>query len=393
MGVHKKPSRSRRSLAAGVLACLLWTCAMGLVHCRREPRFAPPEGPNAAYLRALEQFQGSEWEGARRSIDQALAQAPHDSQYLSLKGRILLNLGDEARAATLLRRSVEAGANDFDTQMALAEALDALDRPEEAVIYAGAAEGLRPDDPSARYAHGLLLLKLEQFREAAKTLAAASDLLPGEPRILLALSEAERALGWLDAAQASANSALESAAEATDSFAEDRELQVEALSALAETALLRGKAYARATAQAYCEEAVRTAAESADARILAAHACLAGGAPDLALQWLDRGPTAASPDALTIRAQALLDLGQEPARALADVESALQQAEPREWAHLFLLRGRALQMLGRAKEARQSFERAAKIPGAPPSVIREASRRLEALRGNGELRMAPLRPV
>ncbi|MCG8461046.1 MAG: tetratricopeptide repeat protein [Holophagales bacterium] len=97
---------------------------------------------------------------------------------LSRAGRTLGCSGNAAEAAGLLRRAVEAGAQDWRTRYQLARELSFSDRPEQAIAVLEPLLGTELEPQQARSTHGFLGYVLEtqqRYAEAIEHYAAAGS--------------------------------------------------------------------------------------------------------------------------------------------------------------------------------------------------------------------------
>jgi tetratricopeptide (TPR) repeat protein len=168
-------------------------------------------GQYAAMLGLAElAFQRGDLAAAERLIRGAIAAAPRSAHAHASLGRHLAMQGQSEEAETSLLEAAQLDARLLRPRIDLADLYaTTLGRPQLAADYYRQAIALQPDHAGAHYGLGLVLERLGEPAEAARELAAAARLEPGNPlppvataRLHLrqrdlgaALEAADRALG------------------------------------------------------------------------------------------------------------------------------------------------------------------------------------------------------
>src|SRR3989337_2574765 len=104
--------------------------------------------------------------GARYEAERALAEHPDSPDLLELLGMIRCQLGDLEEGAALLRRALEKQPGRVATRQALATALLALGRGDEAEDVCR-PPGTEPPDLALERLRGYVLQSQERFADAA----------------------------------------------------------------------------------------------------------------------------------------------------------------------------------------------------------------------------------
>ncbi|HEY5723092.1 MAG TPA: sulfotransferase [Allosphingosinicella sp.] len=136
---------------------------------------------------------------ARKEAERALADHPDSPDLLQLLGMITCQLGDLGEGAALLRRALELEPAKVATRQALATALLALGRADEAEALCRPA-GDQPPDTALLRLRGYILQTQERFAEAAECYAGVVERDPGDWEILNNLGNARRSAGDLQGA-------------------------------------------------------------------------------------------------------------------------------------------------------------------------------------------------
>jgi Flp pilus assembly protein TadD len=110
--------------------------------------------------------------------------------------------GEPAGAEAALRRAVELNAGSYDAHKLLGLVLVQAGRGKEALVPLARAVELRSDDPRLLALLGAKYLEARRYPQAAETLVKAAAADPGNPEPHLFLSQAYRALGRREAAEA-----------------------------------------------------------------------------------------------------------------------------------------------------------------------------------------------
>lgn len=137
--------------------------------------------------------------GARFEAERALAEHPDSPDLLQLLGIIRCQLGDLEEGAALLRRALEKEPGRVATRQALATALLALGRGDEAEAVCR-LPGTEPPDLVLERLRGYILQTRERFAEAADCYAGVVERDPGDWEIWNNLGNARRSAGDLDGA-------------------------------------------------------------------------------------------------------------------------------------------------------------------------------------------------
>jgi tetratricopeptide (TPR) repeat protein len=148
-----------------------------------------PGNASARYADAQRRLAGRDPEGAVRSLEEAVAIAPHFSAAWNALGVIAFQTGDDARAETLFRKSLVADPGAFEPLVNLGGVLLKKNAPVDALLFNRRAVEDRPDDALANAQLGMTYFKLDQFDQAEQYLLAAERLDPAhfsQPQLFLA---------------------------------------------------------------------------------------------------------------------------------------------------------------------------------------------------------------
>jgi tetratricopeptide (TPR) repeat protein len=132
-------------------------------------RVADPD-PWRCRLRDALDLEAMDRKGARAAFEELAASAPEDLLHCESISRLafaLRNLGDEARATSLLRRAQRARPDDFWINFDLARSLMGAGQPDEAVRFYSAAVAIRPASELALHSLGDALRAAGRPDEAA----------------------------------------------------------------------------------------------------------------------------------------------------------------------------------------------------------------------------------
>ncbi len=154
-----------------------------------------PHDASAKYADAQKRLAGHDPEGAVRSLEEAVAIAPHFSAAWNALGVIAFQSGDDARAETMFRKSLSADPNAFEPLVNLGGVLLKRNAPVDALLFNRSAVKERPEDALANAQLGMTYFKLEQFDQAEPYLLAAQRLDPAhfsQPQLFLAAIYARR---------------------------------------------------------------------------------------------------------------------------------------------------------------------------------------------------------
>ncbi len=154
-----------------------------------------PHDASVKYAEAQKRLAGHDPEGAVRSLEEAVAIAPHFSAAWNALGVIAFQSGDDARAETLFRKSLSADPNAFEPLVNLGGVLLKRNAPVDALLFNQSAVKERPEDALANAQLGMNYFKMDQFDQAEPYLLAAQRLDPAQfsqPQIFLAAIYARR---------------------------------------------------------------------------------------------------------------------------------------------------------------------------------------------------------
>jgi tetratricopeptide (TPR) repeat protein len=168
----------------------------------------PAQG-DAGLQAAREDWQSGNPQGAIVRLKVALQATPDDAEARLLLGRIYLDIGDAAAAEQELMRARDAGADDFETRIALTEALTGLRQYARALEWTEA-----PTDASAAQRaqllglRGNILLIQGKESEAADAFRAATDADPNALRPMLGEASLQARRGDVEDARATIERAV-----------------------------------------------------------------------------------------------------------------------------------------------------------------------------------------
>lgn len=145
--------------------------------------------------------QQGDYEGAIRSLQQALALKPDVAEAHATLGLLHLKRGELAEAEAAFRAETRTHPNDLKALFNLATVLDLQGQGEEALALVRSVLQVKPDFADARYLLGKLLLAQGTTEEAAFQLEAAARLSPGDANIHYQLGQAYQKLGRTEAAR------------------------------------------------------------------------------------------------------------------------------------------------------------------------------------------------
>jgi tetratricopeptide (TPR) repeat protein len=163
-----------------------------------------PRSASMKYSDAQKRLAGRDPEGAIRSLEEAVAIAPHFSAAWNALGVIAFQTGDDARAESLFRKALAADPGSFEPLVNLGGVLlkksaatkdEAKDAAVDALLFNRSAVQERPEDALANAQLGMNYFKLDQFDQAEQYLLAAKRLDPAQfsqPQLFLAEIYARR---------------------------------------------------------------------------------------------------------------------------------------------------------------------------------------------------------
>jgi len=154
-----------------------------------------PRHAAAKYADAQRRLAGRDPEGAVRSLEEAVSIAPEYSAAWNALGVIAFQNGDDSRAQTFFRHSLEADPDAFEPLVNLGGALLKAGSATDALAFNQRAVHDRPEDALANVQLGMNYFKLGRFDEAEPYLLAAKRLDRAQfsqPQIFLAEIYARR---------------------------------------------------------------------------------------------------------------------------------------------------------------------------------------------------------
>ena len=135
-----------------------------------------PRHAAAKYADAQRRLAGRDPEGAVRSLEEAVSIAPEYSAAWNALGVIAFQNGDDSRAQTFFRHSLEADPNAFEPLVNLGGALLKTGSATDALPFNQRAVRDRPEDALANSQLGMNYFKLDRLDEAEPYLLAAKRL-------------------------------------------------------------------------------------------------------------------------------------------------------------------------------------------------------------------------
>ena len=159
-----------------------------------------PRSASVKYSDAQKRLAGRDPEGAVRSLEEAVAIAPHFSAAWNSLGVIAFQTGDDARAEILFRKALAAEPGAFEPLVNLGGVLlkksaGEKDAAIDALLFNRSAVQERPEDALANAQLGMNYFKLDQFDQAEQYLLEAKRLDPAQfsqPQLFLAEIYARR---------------------------------------------------------------------------------------------------------------------------------------------------------------------------------------------------------
>ncbi|MGH8182630.1 MAG: tetratricopeptide repeat-containing sulfotransferase family protein [Rhodanobacteraceae bacterium] len=163
----------------------------------------PPSPVTTRLLaRARREWEGREFDAARRSLDDVLALAPGDPKAVRMLGMVTRSQGDYARAVECFLQVLGTWPEDPFLRTELGLSLASLGDVEAATSHFRYACKLAPDSWSAWFNLGEVLWRQAHAEEAVAVLQRAVALEPQQIEARLALARAQASLGRIDAAVA-----------------------------------------------------------------------------------------------------------------------------------------------------------------------------------------------
>ena len=271
--------------------------------------------------RAEEALLGSDVPAAVRLLEQLVARRPDDPRAHRELGFALLLANRDAAAATRLERACDLDRLDFEAHLALAQALQRLERLDQAIDRFREAAGLGPSHPGVWRALAQLLLARRAPRDREEALRALRRAQQAAPRDEDAA--VEHAAAWLEGGRpddrAQARRVLSDYVARVPGSLRAGRLLAQLLAAQGE--------HAGAAAQTAALLARRDLApplrEALEAE-RALYAWLAAGAAAVAPEGLDAGAPQCELARAARQLDALLDLTDHPGLALARARVALR---------------------------------------------------------------------
>ncbi len=158
-------------------------------------QLAIPGNASAKYAEAQRRLAGRDPEGAVRSLEEAVAIAPHFSSAWNALGVIAFQTGEVERAETCFRKALAADPSAFEPLVNLGGLLLKRNAFVDALLFNRTAVDQRPEDALANAQLGMNYFKLDEFDEAEQYLVAAKRLDPAhfsQPQVFLAAIYARR---------------------------------------------------------------------------------------------------------------------------------------------------------------------------------------------------------
>jgi tetratricopeptide (TPR) repeat protein len=148
-----------------------------------------PGDASAKYADAQRRLAARDSEGAVRSLEEAVAIAPHFSAAWNALGVIAFQTGDTGRAEIFFRKSLAADPGAFEPLVNLGGVLLKNSAAADALPFNQHAVRDRPEDALANAQLGMNYFKLDQLDQAEQYLLAAKRLDPAhfsQPQLFLA---------------------------------------------------------------------------------------------------------------------------------------------------------------------------------------------------------------
>lgn len=370
-----------------VIALALGSLMMVSHGCRRPSsgKVDTAATPRMSYAEALagarEAFERKDWRQTADLAGMALVYKPDDPEALSLRGQSYYELEQYDQAVPDLQKAALA-RDDAELYRKLTDALDALNRVEEAQEAAAQAARLAPDDADAHLANGLLLLELEEFDKAHATLAIADDLLPENPVVLLALARSSLGRGKYEEAIDEAERAVRVAAEeALSAGTQPTGEDLLAMTVQVQAYYRKGDEESRRVAARLVQQYLEDVGQDWPARAAMAWALLDVERAREGLKCVEgaTGGNEAQAQALAARAACLAALGQDFKKAEKDMQQALSYLTTPPPRYL-AVKGWIAYKLGQKQEAIKGFE-AALAATRTPSERAKWQKQLDKVRG------------
>lgn len=117
-------------------------------------------------------FRLNYYERAQKDADAAMRIDPRAPGLFTLQGKVLQVLGDNQAAVTVLRKAVDADANDFEAHLTLGAVLNAERDVDGAKVQVDRALQLRPSSSMARFERARIERALGQLEAAVRDMEA-----------------------------------------------------------------------------------------------------------------------------------------------------------------------------------------------------------------------------
>jgi tetratricopeptide (TPR) repeat protein len=169
---------------------------------------AEPEEPEPSLWLARAQRSLGDLEGAAANAERAVTLAPNQVQPLLLRGEIALQANNPRGAQSRAQAALRIQPDDPEVLLLLARALNALDRPEEALATLEKALPLASESLPLSVERVRLLQRAHGFDAAIQAAQTLADHNPEEPRVLALQAELLEGAGQGEAAIRAAQRAL-----------------------------------------------------------------------------------------------------------------------------------------------------------------------------------------
>ncbi len=167
------------------------------------PSGSVPFAARSAYTNALEAFEAGDYEHALSTVDQALALAPEQVDYLTLRAQILLAMQRPLDASELLRQALSIDPFHAPARREMADLLLAYNRERDAAAEYSRYLTLAPEDADGWFALGQIREGQDQPLEAITAYSRTLELEPThvgglEHRGALLLEQENYLAAWTD---------------------------------------------------------------------------------------------------------------------------------------------------------------------------------------------------
>lgn len=163
---------------------------------------SPPPATARLLAKARHEWEGRDFDAARRSLESVLAMAPGDPKAVRMLGMVARSQGDYARAVDCCQQVLGVWPGDPFLRSELGLALVALGEVEAATPHFRRACELAPDSGTMWFNLGETLWRQAQGDEAIAALLRAVALEPGHIEARLSLARAQAGMGHIEKAVA-----------------------------------------------------------------------------------------------------------------------------------------------------------------------------------------------